>query len=234
MIRQWRADWGRGDLPFLWVQLANFMAARSRRPADSDVGDAARVAVGGPGAAQRPARRWPSTSATPPTSTRATSRRWGAGSRWRRARWPTARSSCSPGPTYRSHEIKRRADRHRLRPRRRRPGGEGSLATARLARASRSPAPTAASSGPRPQSRATGWWCGSEHGPGAGRGPLRLGRQPGRRQPGQRRRVAGVAVPLDARGYKPLSAALTAVRRAGLCPRASRVMRCAHLERGGS
>lgn len=27
MIRQWRAEWGRGDLPFLWVQLANFMAS---------------------------------------------------------------------------------------------------------------------------------------------------------------------------------------------------------------
>lgn len=35
MIRQWRADWGRGDLPFLWVQLANFMAP-VEEPGDSD------------------------------------------------------------------------------------------------------------------------------------------------------------------------------------------------------
>ena len=35
MIRQWRADWGRGDLPFLWVQLANFMAP-AEAPGDSD------------------------------------------------------------------------------------------------------------------------------------------------------------------------------------------------------
>jgi sialate O-acetylesterase len=35
MIRQWRADWGRGDLPFVWVQLANFMAPVDE-PGDSD------------------------------------------------------------------------------------------------------------------------------------------------------------------------------------------------------
>ena len=28
MIRDWQAGWGRGELPFLWVQLANFMAAQ--------------------------------------------------------------------------------------------------------------------------------------------------------------------------------------------------------------
>ena len=27
MIRDWRAGWGRGDLPFLWVQLANYLPA---------------------------------------------------------------------------------------------------------------------------------------------------------------------------------------------------------------
>ena len=35
MIRQWRGDWGRGDLPFLWVQLANFRAPADE-PGDSD------------------------------------------------------------------------------------------------------------------------------------------------------------------------------------------------------
>jgi len=34
MITDWRLRWGRGDLPFLWVQLANFMAA-SDRPVES-------------------------------------------------------------------------------------------------------------------------------------------------------------------------------------------------------
>lgn len=34
MIGQWRDDWGQGNLPFLWVQLANFMAP-SDEPADS-------------------------------------------------------------------------------------------------------------------------------------------------------------------------------------------------------
>ena len=33
MIRDWRAGWGRGEVPFLWVQLANFMAAQ---PAPSE------------------------------------------------------------------------------------------------------------------------------------------------------------------------------------------------------
>jgi len=35
MIRQWREGWGRGDLPFLWVQLANFRAPVAE-PGDSD------------------------------------------------------------------------------------------------------------------------------------------------------------------------------------------------------
>jgi len=35
MIRDWRAGWGAAELPFLWVQLANFMAAQPQ-PADSD------------------------------------------------------------------------------------------------------------------------------------------------------------------------------------------------------
>jgi sialate O-acetylesterase len=35
MITDWRARWGRGDLPFLWVQLANYMAP-SDEPGDSD------------------------------------------------------------------------------------------------------------------------------------------------------------------------------------------------------
>jgi sialate O-acetylesterase len=34
MIRNWRRDWGQGDFPFLFVQLANFMARRPQ-PADS-------------------------------------------------------------------------------------------------------------------------------------------------------------------------------------------------------
>jgi sialate O-acetylesterase len=34
MITDWRTRWGRGDLPFLWVQLANYMAAADE-PGDS-------------------------------------------------------------------------------------------------------------------------------------------------------------------------------------------------------
>jgi sialate O-acetylesterase len=34
MIRQWRQDWGQGDFPFYFVQLANFMAVKEQ-PADS-------------------------------------------------------------------------------------------------------------------------------------------------------------------------------------------------------
>jgi len=34
MIRDWRRDWGRGNFPFLFVQLANFMM-RQHEPADS-------------------------------------------------------------------------------------------------------------------------------------------------------------------------------------------------------
>ena len=36
MIASWRAAWGVGDFPFLWVQLANFMAADSTPPARSN------------------------------------------------------------------------------------------------------------------------------------------------------------------------------------------------------
>lgn len=35
MIREWRAAWGLGELPFLWAQLANYMAATDQ-PGDSD------------------------------------------------------------------------------------------------------------------------------------------------------------------------------------------------------
>jgi sialate O-acetylesterase len=35
MIKDWRLRWGSGNLPFLWVQLANYMAAADR-PGDSD------------------------------------------------------------------------------------------------------------------------------------------------------------------------------------------------------
>lgn len=35
MIRDWRARWGQGDFPFLFVQLANFMEARPR-PSESN------------------------------------------------------------------------------------------------------------------------------------------------------------------------------------------------------
>ncbi len=35
MIQDWRAHWGEGDFPFLWVQLANFLA-RQPNPGDSD------------------------------------------------------------------------------------------------------------------------------------------------------------------------------------------------------
>ena len=35
MIAQWRADWGQGDFPFLWVQLANFMDVDAE-PAESN------------------------------------------------------------------------------------------------------------------------------------------------------------------------------------------------------
>lgn len=35
MIQSWRELWGQGDLPFLWVQLANFMAPDDEPPAES-------------------------------------------------------------------------------------------------------------------------------------------------------------------------------------------------------
>ena len=35
MITSWRREWGSGEFPFLWVQLANFMAADSQPPAQS-------------------------------------------------------------------------------------------------------------------------------------------------------------------------------------------------------
>ena len=35
MIKDWRQRWGRGDLPFLWVQLANYMAVTGQ-PGDSN------------------------------------------------------------------------------------------------------------------------------------------------------------------------------------------------------
>lgn len=35
MIRHWRAAWGQGDFPFLWVQLANFMEPDDAPPAES-------------------------------------------------------------------------------------------------------------------------------------------------------------------------------------------------------
>ncbi len=35
MIQEWRAGWGLGELPFLWAQLANYMAAADQ-PGDSD------------------------------------------------------------------------------------------------------------------------------------------------------------------------------------------------------
>ncbi len=31
LIRDWRANWGQGDFPFLFVQLANFTAAQPER-----------------------------------------------------------------------------------------------------------------------------------------------------------------------------------------------------------
>ena len=34
MIRNWRDDWGQGDFPFYFVQLANFMAVKNE-PGDS-------------------------------------------------------------------------------------------------------------------------------------------------------------------------------------------------------
>lgn len=36
MIGQWRADWDKADLPFLWVQLANYMQAADQPPAVSN------------------------------------------------------------------------------------------------------------------------------------------------------------------------------------------------------
>ena len=35
MIRNWRRDWGQGDFPFYWVQLANFMAVKEQ-PGDDN------------------------------------------------------------------------------------------------------------------------------------------------------------------------------------------------------
>jgi sialate O-acetylesterase len=35
MIKSWRAEWGQGDLPFLWAQLANYMAVDEDPPVSS-------------------------------------------------------------------------------------------------------------------------------------------------------------------------------------------------------
>ena len=96
MIQDWRRAWNRGDLPFLFVQLANFRP-NPPTPGAHVVGGGARGAA----ADARPAehRRWPrrSTSATRSTSIRSTSRKSGAAWRWPRGPWPTASASSTPG-----------------------------------------------------------------------------------------------------------------------------------------
>ena len=63
MIKNWRDDWGQGDFPFYWVQLADFMpedrpAGRQRlgRAARSADDDARQVAAHRPGGDHRPGR----------------------------------------------------------------------------------------------------------------------------------------------------------------------------------
>ena len=146
MIKNWRDEWGIGDFPFYYVQLADFMGeigraagerlGRASRGADDDHGQAAQH---GPGRHHRHRRGRR-------TSTRRNKEDVGK----RLARWALAKdygvNIAYQSPTYKSMEVKDGKvardvrPRQRRPPRVRRPGGQG------LRRRRR---PTRSSTGPR-------------------------------------------------------------------------------------
>lgn len=104
MIRQWRADWGRGDLPFLWVQLANFRAP-VEEPGDSDwamLRESQSSALALPRTGQAVAIDIGDAADIHPRNKQEVGRRLALAARKVAYREELVFS----GPTYRSHEVK--------------------------------------------------------------------------------------------------------------------------------
>jgi sialate O-acetylesterase len=104
MIRQWRADWKRGDLPFLWVQLANFMAP-IEAPGDSDwamLRESQSAALALPRTGQAVAIDIGDAADIHPRNKQEVGRRLALAAR----RVAYGEELVFSGPTYRSHEIK--------------------------------------------------------------------------------------------------------------------------------
>ena len=192
MIKNWRDDWGQGDFPFYWVQLADFMpeadsAGRQRlgRAARSADDDARQGAEHRTGRDHRPGRGRT-------TSIRRTSRTSAGGWRdWRSAR-PIDAKIPHDSPRYKSMYKQGDTILIRLRRRQRR--------AAHASTASRSPdLPSPArienGSGPTRRSSATDESRSPQRrGPRSVRRPLCLGGQPGV-QSDRLGRPAGDAVP---------------------------------------
>ena len=158
MIRDWRAGWGGGELPFLWVQLANFMAAQPE-PSESSwavLRESQSAALALPATGQAVAIDIGDAGDIHPRNKQEVGRRLALAAR----AVVYGEKIEHSGPTYRSHGSTRRADRRRARQHRRRAGRAGRRRAAACA-ASRSPAPTAASCGPTPPSRTAAWSCGA-------------------------------------------------------------------------
>ncbi len=104
MIRQWRADWGRGDLPFLWVQLANFREP-VEEPGDSDwamLRESQSAALALPNTAQAVAIDIGDAADIHPRNKQEVGRRLALAAR----KVAYSEKLVFSGPTYRSHEIK--------------------------------------------------------------------------------------------------------------------------------
>ncbi len=104
MIRQWRADWGRGDLPFLWVQLANFMAPVDE-PGDSDwamLRESQSAALALPRTGQAVAIDIGDAADIHPRNKQEVGRRLALAAR----KVAYGEELVFSGPTYRSHEVK--------------------------------------------------------------------------------------------------------------------------------
>ncbi|PWB70575.1 MAG: 9-O-acetylesterase [Holophagae bacterium] len=104
MIRQWRADWGRGDLPFLWVQLANFRAPISE-PGDSDwamLRESQSAALALPRTGQAVAIDIGDAADIHPRNKQEVGRRLALAAR----KVAYGEELVYSGPTYRSHEVK--------------------------------------------------------------------------------------------------------------------------------
>jgi sialate O-acetylesterase len=104
MIRQWRADWGRGDLPFLWVQLANFRAP-VEEPGDSDwamLRESQSSALALPRTGQAVAIDIGDAADIHPRNKQEVGRRLALAAR----KVAHGEELVFSGPTYRSHEVK--------------------------------------------------------------------------------------------------------------------------------